>query len=45
MASLIAVTLATVVQSVPDTGATALLAGLSLLSLGVAARFFKNRKK
>jgi LPXTG-motif cell wall-anchored protein len=31
--------------AVPDSGPTGLLLGLGLLSLGIAARFLKNRKK
>jgi hypothetical protein len=37
-------TLATVVSTVPDWGATSLLLGLGILSLGIAARLFKNRR-
>lgn len=33
-----------VIPTVPDTGATSLLLGVSVISLGVLARFLKNRK-
>jgi hypothetical protein len=35
----------TITQTVPDLGATSVMLGLGLLSLGVAARVFKNRKR
>ena len=45
MATLI-LSLATVTQvPVPDSGATGYLLGASILALGIAARFLKNRKR
>ena len=37
--------IATSVVNVPDNGLTALMLGGSVLSLGLIARFVKNRKK
>jgi hypothetical protein len=36
---------ASIAQTVPDSGATALMLGGGLLGLGFIARFVKNRKK
>jgi hypothetical protein len=45
MSTLALTVLATAVPSVPDTGSTGLLLGLGILSLGLVARFIKNRKR
>lgn len=44
MTSMITSVLASVAQSVPDTGSTGLLLGLGILATGLVARFLKNRK-
>lgn len=44
MSSLLTAVLASFVN-VPDSGPTGLLLGIAILSLGIAARFYNNRKK